>query len=127
MNKKNVAIVACVLLAAGCSKAKAEPYQFAIDAVKTKQDFDRHYWAVKYDKTGNPSDSVATAQIEVAVADKIDSPTEKGYNVTHIPPGMVAAVVCWVDTKGASQMSIFDLATQKEFETRAWGPQNCEL
>ena len=130
MRKKIFTPVVCFLLlaaGAGCSKTEPGEYQFAIDAVKVKQDFAQQYWVAKYDKTGKPADSGATAQLEVAVAAKIDQPTEKGYNGKHIPPGSVAAVVCWTNSKDESQISIFDLATREEFETRPWGPKGCKL
>lgn len=129
MRKKIFTIVAGFLLVAvvGCAKTEPSPYQFAIDKVKEKKDFVRQYWAVKYDKTGKPADSAATSQLEMAVIEKIDLSTGKGYNGKHIPQGSVAAVVCWTNSKDESQISIFDLATKEEFETRPWGPKGCKL
>lgn len=131
MRKKIFTIVVGFLLAAGagCSKTEPSSYQFAIDTVKAKPGFAQQYWAVKYDKTGQSADSVATQQLEMAVIEKIDRTTGKGYNGKHIPPGLVAVVVCWTNTKtkGESQISIFDLATKKEFETRSWGLKDCKL
>lgn len=111
MVRKLIVIMVCLLLVAsiGCSKS---PYQFALDAVAAKPEFDKdkRHWAMQY------ADSSDWSRISSEDANRMNFlfGALKGYPKNIDFPKEGEIVVCWQDKGKGVHLSIFNSTAQVE-------------
>ena len=111
MIRKLIVIMVC-LLAVGIGCSKKSQYQFALDAVADKPEFDKgkKHWAMQYAESFDPT------KVSAEDANRLDFLFGEflGHPEKIDRPKEGEVVVCWGDTGKGVHLSIFNSVTQAE-------------